>query len=568
MQRSWIFGVAVGFNICAIVCNSWQNGMGHVFNLFFVGNILLICLFRRHVKIMLKGFSGLAGLPETQTGYVSIGSYLSTAKKTIAEMQRAISHINEIGQQAFGDVVQGIEDAGIRSSLLSANDKIIGLRRKENEINWITQGLAAIAELKQSGNDITQYSDQVISTIVKYIGANQGSFFLLKGEGDDAHFELTAAYAYGKKKFLEKHIHVGEGLIGQVFYERDVVYITDVPNDYVKITSGLGEALPRCICIVPLLSDGEVHGVIEIASFKPLQPQEMEYLKKIGQNIGYNLGAIETHRRTELLLEESQKMAQEVKSQEEELRQNMEELTETQEQMRRKQTEMDAVLSSLSTVELDLDGAVLAANDIFLGITGYTLKDIQRKLYKSLIPQQGNDTMQYEMMWSSILSGRSFSGEFRIVNKAHKEIWMAGNFTPILNDEGKPYKVMVISLFTTQDKEKLFELQELVAAFKGCFPMAEINPDFTFKTANDLFLSELGIKRIELKKSLPKTVLESSSYLKLEKYLTGNKDQPDSIELDIQTRNGEVKRFNSTLVKINNNGDQRKKGLLILRNVL
>lgn len=568
MRRRWIFWIAVGLNTCAVAFNSWYHGLASLSNLVLVANMFLLYLLRNQIKQTLNSFLRLVELPKNTNAETVLASYLVTTKKNIGEMHMAISHINEIGQPAFSDAVLQVEDTGIRSSLLSANEKIIGLRKKENEINWITQGLARIAELKQSGNEVTHYADQIISTIVKYLGANQGSFFLVKGEAANTHFELIATYAYGKKKFLDKRIHAGEGLIGQVFYEKNTLYLTDIPKDYIKITSGLGEALPRCICIVPLLSEGEVHGVIEIASFKPLQEHEMEFLNKTGQNIGYNLSTIETHKRTELLLEESQKMAQEVKSQEEELRQNMEELSATQEHMTRKQTEMDAVLSSLSTVELGIDGTVLMANEIFLGITGYSLSDIRGKQYKSLIPQHGNDPIQYEMMWSNILVGRCFSGEFRIVNKSNKEMWMVGNFTPILTPDGKPYKVMVISMFTTQDKEKLFELQEMVAAFKGCFPMAEINPDLTFKSANDLFLSELGIKRIELKKSLPENILENSSYKRLLKYLTGNVDMPDNVELDIQNKSGAFKRYSSTLIKINNNGDQRKKSLLILRNEL
>ena len=126
-------------------------------------------------------------------------------------------------------------------------------------------------------------------------------------------------------------------MIGQAYYERDAIYITEVPNDYLKVTSGLGEALPRCICVVPLLSEGSIYGAIEIASFEKLSTHEIRYLRQAGESVGYNLHAIAGNARTERLLKESQEMAQEVKSQEEELRQNMEELTATQETMAREQ---------------------------------------------------------------------------------------------------------------------------------------------------------------------------------------------------------------------------------------
>jgi len=554
-------------NAVALSFSCWQNGPIHPLNLIILINFAFIVLTRHQLMRLL----GEVIIPSSKTRQFSdigvvIKDYIIQTKSLAGDFQTALSNINEIGHDGFSEMVQTLTNKDIRTSLLSANEEIIQLRKKEKDNNWITEGVAAIAAVQHKGNDIANYSSQIISAIVKYVNANQGGFYILHGKGVDAYFDLTASYAFGKKRAEKGRINIGEGLLGQAFYDKNIVCLNEVPKNYVKITSGLGEASPRYICIVPLLSEGSVFGVIEVASFNQLQKREIEYLEKIAESVGYNLNSIDNNRRTELLLEESQKMEKEVKSQEEELRQNMEELSAAQEQMKRKQVEIDTVLSSLSTIELDLDGMVIQANPVFLGITGYNLADIKGKSYKSLIPQNGNDSSQYDMMWSSILTGHSFSGEFRIVNKSQKEMWIAGNFSPILGDEGKPYKIMVISLFTTQDKEKLLELQEMVLAIKECFPIAEINPDLTFKTANDLFLTELGIKRIELKKVLPKDVLRNGSYYELKRYLVNNLDLPDNIEMEIQNRNGMVKRFNSTLMKINNNGNQQKKGLLILRN--
>ncbi len=553
----------------AIVLCSLQYGLLNWLNVLMITNLVMLIALQNRLGFVLSDLLRISGLQKQSASIESsLKQYILKAKASVTEAKTAISGINEIGQDKFVEMLSQINDSEIQASLQAAHDKIVTLRKKEKENNWITEGVAAIAELKQKGNDIGEYSLSTISTIVKYLNANQGAFFLLKSDDRDKWFELTAAYAYGTRKYVEKKFNVGEGLIGQIYYEKEIICITDVPKDYIRITSGLGEALPRCVCILPLMSEGELHGAIEVASFQKLQSHEMEYLKKIADSIGYNLASLENNKRTEILLEESQKMAQEVKSQEEELRQNMEELKSTQEQMRRREKELDAVMSSLSTVELDLEGQVLKANPVFLGITGYSMSDIKGKPYTSLIPQHSNDLIQYQVMWNSILSGQSFSGEFRIVNKEKKELWITGNFTPILSESGQPYKVMVISLFTTQDKEKLLELQEMVTAFKNCFPMAEISQDMTFKSANDLFLSELGIKRLELKRTLPQNVLANGSYGKLEQFLSNHQDQANHVELNIRNKNGATKKFSTSLIKINNTNDQQKKGLLILRNVL
>lgn len=530
-------------------------------------NLCILYAMNRDFRLqMLKWWKGTGNTDKPKDVKKALEGYLFESEAFISDTRKVLSKINEIGQPSFTEMMQAIEHIELKESLLAANHKIISLSEKELQNNWISQGVAAVAELKHKGSDLEEYTFQAITHIIKYLKANQGAFFLLRQEGEEAYFEQVAAYAYGKKKYVDNRIAIGEGLVGQVYYDKEMIYLTDVPANYIRITSGLGQALPRCVCVVPLITEGQIFGALEIASFNTLSSAEKVYLTKIAENIGYNLRAIEGHRRTEKLLEESQKMAQEVKMQEEELRQNMEELSATQENMRKKQTEMDAVLSSLSTVELDLEGQIISANEIFLGITGYALADIKGRLYKNLIPQHGNDPIQYEIMWSSILSGRTFSGEFRIVNKEEKEMWMVGNFTPIVSENKEPYKIMVISLFTTQDKEKLFELQETITAIKSCFPIAELNHDLSFKTANDLFLNELGIRRIELKQSQLHKVLANGSFKKVENHLSDNVEPFKELELEIQNKDGNSKRFSSSLVKITGSNEQRKKSLLILRN--
>jgi PAS domain S-box-containing protein len=491
--------------------------------LISAANITFLILLNYMFSHALREFYLLTGNATKSTSFqTAIKDYLLNARELIGETKHVIASINEIGASRFSALVKAIKSDEIRSSLCSANDKIQMLRKQEQDGNRIAQGVASIAELKQKGNDVAAYGDQVLSVVIKYLNANQGGFFIVKNEEENFYLELVASYAYGKRRYNEKRINPGEGLTGQVLLEQQIVYITNIPKDYIKITSGIGEALPTCICILPLIFDGTICGVLEIASFQKLEATDLEYLKKISESIGYNLSSIESQRKTEVLLEESQKMAHEVRVQEEELRQNMEELQATQEQMKKKEYEMEAVLASLSTVDLDTDGKIMDANEIFLSITGFKNYEIVGRPYRSLISSSGNGAMQYELMLSNILSGRTFSGEFKIVSSTQKEIWMAGNFTPILNAHGKPYKIMVVSVFTTQDKEKLLELQEMLAALKSCFPIAEINPDVSFKTANDLFLSELGVRRLDLKKYSLKSIMNEESFIKVEKHILGS----------------------------------------------
>ena len=137
-------------------------------------------------------------------------------------------------------------------------------------------------------------------------------------------------------------------MIGQCLQEGESIYLTDIPADYISISSGLGEASPNCLAIVPLKSDGCVQGVIEIASFRSFTPHEMEFLNKAAENLASAIARVKISERTHALLADSQQQTEEMRAQEEEMRQNMEELTATQEEMNRKEREYLHLIEELN----------------------------------------------------------------------------------------------------------------------------------------------------------------------------------------------------------------------------
>jgi transcriptional regulator with GAF, ATPase, and Fis domain len=174
---------------------------------------------------------------------------------------------------------------------------------------------------------------------------------------------------HGTKKFQNHKIYRGEGLAGQAWQEGDIVYLTEVPQNYIKITSGLGDANPTSVLIVPLKVNDQIFGVVEIASFSLFQDFEMEFVQKIAESIASTISSVKINARTQHLLEESQEMTEQMRAQEEEMRQNMEELQATQEEMQRSQSETDSTLSaihsSLSVADYN-DGTLTKVNSNFL----------------------------------------------------------------------------------------------------------------------------------------------------------------------------------------------------------
>jgi methyl-accepting chemotaxis protein len=236
-------------------------------------------------------------------------------------------------------------------------DNLLKVNQDEQKRKWATEGLAKFASiLRLDEQDRQKLADAIISNLVKYVGANQGGLFI--HDPNQEILRLVASYAYNRKKFIEREIPVGDGLIGQTFVEKNITYIKDIPDGYVYITSGLGEATPSNLLLIPLKANEKVFGVVELTSFEQFEPYQLEFLEKVAENIA---ATISSFRNTEImskLLRESQEQSEMLRSQEEEMRQNFEELLTTQEQMKRKQEEVEITNRKLQANEMILKKAM------------------------------------------------------------------------------------------------------------------------------------------------------------------------------------------------------------------
>jgi hypothetical protein len=209
----------------------------------------------------------------------------------------------------------------------------------EEKQNWVAKGIADISDLlrQHDGEDI--YST-LLSATVKYLEANQGAIYLVNDEDADHIFlEMAACYAFERKKFFTKQIEIGQGLVGQCYLEKESILLKNAPEEFIIITSGLGESLPSFIAIIPIMQETKVVGVMEFALFREMEKYQVEFLEKLGQNIASFFLSNSMNLKTKALLEQSQIQMEQLRAQEEEMRQNMEELQATQEEMQRKEQE-------------------------------------------------------------------------------------------------------------------------------------------------------------------------------------------------------------------------------------
>ncbi|NJM94542.1 MAG: GAF domain-containing protein [Cytophagales bacterium] len=231
----------------------------------------------------------------------------------------------------------------LRHSERQMKDNLAQLQTAQEEEkvrNWASNGLAKFSSILRTYDNLEGLYDNIIGNLVKYLEVNQGALYVLNDEDPrDSHLELVGCYAYGRKKFIEKRIEMGQGLVGQAVLEREHIYMTSIPEDYIHITSGLGEALPRALLLVPMMVNEEVLGVIELASFRPFAPYQIEFIQTLGETIAGTLQSVKMNEKTKILLKETREQAEQMRSQEEEMRQNMEELQATQEELQRKENE-------------------------------------------------------------------------------------------------------------------------------------------------------------------------------------------------------------------------------------
>jgi len=241
---------------------------------------------------------------------------------------------------------------------------------------YMNEGLAKFADILRSQDiDINSLGDAFIQGIVKYLNAIQGGFFVLDNADSTAPvLRLVSAFAYNRKKYLDRTIAFGEGLVGTCAKEKQFINLTEIPDGYITITSGLGDTPPNNLLLVPVLHENELLGVIEIASLLKFKPHEIEFSQQVAFSLGSTMMNTRNNQKTTELLGKSQQQALEMAEQEEEMRQNMEELKATQEESGRREEELrgisEAVNSALMVVSYDLEGKIIDANErlcIFLG---------------------------------------------------------------------------------------------------------------------------------------------------------------------------------------------------------
>ncbi len=348
-----------------------------------------------------------------------------------------ISEHDVLGQ-AFLDMRKSLKIAKIEENK----------RKEEEEIhNWMVRGENMISEiLREYNQDLKELSYQVVSKLVKYTNSVQGGLFIINDEDpENKYIELVAAYAYDKRKLVEKRIPYGVGLIGRAIIEGETIHLTNIPPDYLSLTSGLGDRYPNSLLIVPFKFNEVIYAVIELAAFERYKPYVRQFVERVGVSIASTIANLKITEQTKRLVAELRARSNELTAQEEEMRQNLEEMRTIQDELRKKATELENIVNALNRIayvfELNDEGYIININDLVIKLLKKSRKDLIGKYFFTLLSKIEPE-LQYDNILNDLRNNKTIILKAR-VDVAKLTFWLNLTFVPITIDNDVQ-KIVVI----------------------------------------------------------------------------------------------------------------------------
>ncbi len=288
---------------------------------------------------------GQADVPGADGVWADLTNNVNELASNLTNQVRAIRDVATAVTE--GDLTRSItvEARGEIAQLKDTVNQMIGTLAETTKVNqeqdWLKTNVARFTRMLQGQRDLLTVARQILNELAPLVTAHHGAFYMTETDESGQKLRLFASYAFQERKQIANEWRFGQGLVGQAALEGKRIVITKVPADYIAITSALGEASPHAIVVVPILFEGEVKGVIELASFDRYSPIQLAFLDQMLESLGIVIATIEATMRTDELLRQSQSLTEELRSQQDELQQTNEELEEKAVQLTEQKAEVE-----------------------------------------------------------------------------------------------------------------------------------------------------------------------------------------------------------------------------------
>lgn len=451
-----------------------------------------------------------------KVGTDEIGEMGKALNNLIGGLKKLSAFSKEIGKENYSGQFEPLgNNDELGNSLLLMRDNLkkafreTMIRRKENfQRSWTSQGLAEFGEmLRESQDNLEELTNKILTKLIRYLDASIGGLFIINDDNkDDVFLELIAFYAYDRRKYLDKHIKIGESLVGQCVLENETIFMSEIPKDYIHISSGSGKDDPRSLLIVPLKLNEEVYGVVELASFKKIEQFQIEFVEKIGESIASTISSAKINIHTSKLLQESNEKSQRLTKQEEESRRQIEDMEKAINDLKKHATterEQNKTLveqyktdlhnirtnnekfsldnnkllidiknltlamdNAIGTYSLSINGDFIEANDKYLQMVALSLNELKEKKFSELISDSQSQTFDMQNFIPNLLSGQVYrkTTKYLINNESR---WLHETFTPLYDENGKFSKILCLVINETDETKTKIEQQSMIEKLKA-----------------------------------------------------------------------------------------------------
>jgi len=398
-----------------------------------------------------------------------MGKMATSVDNLIVSLNNTAKFAKEIGKgnlnaeykiQSNNDVL-GMALIEMKKNLLIAKEQEEKRKEENEKLSWRQTGITEVNEiLRVENEDINKMSYRLLKYLVSYLNANQGGFYTVI----DNKIKLSAAFAFNRKKQLDAVMEFGEGLVGRCAKEQKTINITNLPEGYLSITSGLGDESPKNLVLTPLIFEGIVYGIIEIASFNEFQSFQISFIEQVSERIGSSISNLQKTLRTAELLKDSQEQSKLLASKEQEIERRMNALNFAQKEVELSEIEtaglIDAISKEASIVEYDMRGNIINIAGAKLTDGGLNKEEIIGVNQSEFAIEAKENPEWYEKFWSDLNNGiirkRIFEFKAEI-----EDIIFEETYIPILDKKGKPYKVINFGLDITENIRLKEEIEKL-----------------------------------------------------------------------------------------------------------
>ncbi len=282
-----------------------------------------------------------------------IGQMIRILNRIISSMRKTADFARNIGQGNFESDFKPISNKDtLGLSLIQMRESLLNANRNDDLRNWIISGVAEIGDLLRSNDSLEDLGDDILKYTCSKLEAAQGTFYIVQENRNKTTINISSTYAYNRKKFLKKSFEIGDGLVGQAVLEKDMIYRTEIPEDYINISSGiLGDQKPNALLIIPLIAHEKVYGVLEFCSIANFTSNQLKFIQEVSEIIARTIHNLNNSARTKKLLSESQRLGSELQLQQTELQSNAEKMEATQRQLEESNKQLEEQITEVNNAQ-------------------------------------------------------------------------------------------------------------------------------------------------------------------------------------------------------------------------